>query len=67
MAGNGVGIIMISDEIPEVINNCSRIAVMRNGRIVEEMDAGNVTEADVERSVKRSRLYGREQRMMGKA
>ncbi len=34
----GVSIIMISSELPEVINNSSRIAVMSEGRLVKVLD-----------------------------
>jgi simple sugar transport system ATP-binding protein len=37
LARNGMAIIMISDEIPEILHNCNRILVMRKGRIVEEV------------------------------
>jgi simple sugar transport system ATP-binding protein len=47
LADQGVGIIIISDEIPEVIQNCNRILVMRKGRIVEELDAACTTEEEL--------------------
>ena len=34
----GVSIIMISSELPEIINNSSRIAVMSEGRLVKILD-----------------------------
>jgi simple sugar transport system ATP-binding protein len=34
----GVGIIMISDEIPEVLQHCNRLLVMREGKIVAEIE-----------------------------
>ena len=37
-AREGVGVVMISDEIPEVCQHCNRIIVMREGRIVAEID-----------------------------
>jgi len=37
-ARQGVGIIMISDEIPEVLQHCNRLLVMREGRIVAEIE-----------------------------
>ena len=54
MADNGVGIIFISDEIPEVVNNCNRIAIMRNGRIFKQTDTTNVTEAEIQQLVEMS-------------
>ena len=54
MANKDVGIIFISDEIPEVVNNCNRIAIMRNGRIFKQIDAADVTEAEIQRLVEMS-------------
>ena len=34
----GVSIIMISSELPEILNNSSRIAVMSEGRLVKILD-----------------------------
>jgi ribose transport system ATP-binding protein/inositol transport system ATP-binding protein len=38
LANEGVSIIMISSELPEIINNSSRIAVMSEGRLVKILD-----------------------------
>jgi ribose transport system ATP-binding protein len=38
LAGQGVGILMISSELPEVLGVSDRILVMREGRIVAEFD-----------------------------
>jgi simple sugar transport system ATP-binding protein len=37
-ARRGVGIILISDEIPEVLQHCNRLLVMREGKIAAEFD-----------------------------
>ncbi len=37
-AHRGVGVIMISDEIPEVLQHCNRVIVMREGRIEAEIE-----------------------------
>ena len=37
-------IVIISDDLPEVIENCSAILVMKRGRIVEKLDARGATE-----------------------
>ena len=48
LAGEGMGIIIISDEIPEVLRNCNRIIVMRNGRIIKKIDKVNqITEDEL--------------------
>jgi len=45
-AREGVGIIMISDEIPEVRQHCNRILIMREGRIAAEIeDVRNTSES----------------------
>jgi simple sugar transport system ATP-binding protein len=48
LARNGMSIIMISDEIPEILDNCNRVLVMAGGRIIKEIpDASGVSEAEV--------------------
>ena len=44
LAENGVGIILISDEICEVFRNCNRLIVMHKGRIASEIDTSHTTE-----------------------
>ncbi len=47
-ASRGVGIIMISDEISEVLQHCSRVLVMREGTIAAEIeDTRRVTESEI--------------------
>jgi simple sugar transport system ATP-binding protein len=36
-ARRGTGVLLISDDLPELLDNCDRILMMRNGRIVEEL------------------------------
>ena len=38
LAKEGMSIIMISDEIPEILENCNRILVMAEGQIIKEID-----------------------------
>lgn len=38
LAAEGLAVIIISDDIPEVLHNCSRVLVMNAGRIVAEVD-----------------------------
>jgi len=48
LANAGMGIILISDEIPEALRNCNRILVMSKGRIVKKIDdASSVTEDEL--------------------
>lgn len=45
LADKGIGIIMISDEVSEVVHNSSRILIMKEGHIVSEYDASEITES----------------------
>lgn len=47
LAREGMGIIIISDDLPEVIQNCSRVIVLKGGQIVQEMDAADATEQGI--------------------
>jgi simple sugar transport system ATP-binding protein len=40
LAKEGMGIILISDEILEVLSNCHRVLVMQQGQIVYELTPG---------------------------
>jgi ABC-type sugar transport system ATPase subunit len=44
LAKAGVGIIMISSELPEVINMSDRVAVMREGRIQAVLDRTDISQ-----------------------
>lgn len=47
LAAKGLGIIIISDDLPEVIQNCSRISVINSGRIVATYNSGEVEEKTI--------------------
>jgi len=48
LAEQGMAILLISDEIPEILHNCNRVLVMRGGRLEKEMpDAAAVGEAEM--------------------
>lgn len=47
LAARGMGIIIISDEIPEVLYNCNRVLVMKTGKIIGEFKARQTTEEEV--------------------
>ena len=51
LAKNGLGIIIISDDLPEVITNCSRVLIMRGGKITGEVDPLQTTESDLTKQV----------------
>ena len=44
LASAGMGVIIISDDIPEVLDNCNRILLMKKGRIVENMQTAGLTD-----------------------
>jgi ribose transport system ATP-binding protein len=47
LAGQGVGMIVISSELPELLGLCDRILVIRDGRIAGELDARTMSEEAV--------------------
>jgi simple sugar transport system ATP-binding protein len=44
----GVGILLITDETDEALNNCSRVLLMRNGRIIADLDSSQENEESVQ-------------------
>ena len=44
-AGGGLAVLMISDDVPELVQNCSRIVLMHRGRLIEDLPTSEVTEA----------------------
>ncbi|HMR64115.1 MAG TPA: sugar ABC transporter ATP-binding protein [Anaerolineae bacterium] len=44
LAREGMGLLVISDDIPELLQTCNRILLMRSGRIVEEIKAKETNE-----------------------
>jgi ribose transport system ATP-binding protein len=47
LATEGVGVIMISSELPEIIGVCDRVAVMYEGRICEVLEGQDVNEQSI--------------------
>ncbi|EAR23670.1 ABC sugar transporter, fused ATPase domains, partial [marine actinobacterium PHSC20C1] len=47
LASEGLGVIIISDDIPEMIQNCNRVLAMNAGRIVAEVDPRTTTESEL--------------------
>ncbi len=41
----GLAILMISDDLPELVQNCNRVLVMHRGRLVDELDTADADEA----------------------
>jgi simple sugar transport system ATP-binding protein len=49
LAQHGIGVIVISDDLPELLTTCHRILVMREGRITDELDRRETNEQDLSR------------------
>ncbi|PZR00983.1 MAG: lipase [Cereibacter sphaeroides] len=47
LSRQGLGVIVISDDLPELLATCHRILVMKNGRITEDIPGGTATEAEL--------------------
>lgn len=47
LARDGMGILLISDDIPELLQTCNRILMMRNGRIAEETQVSQTNENEL--------------------
>ena len=48
LAASGLGVIVISDDLPEILATCHRILVMKAGRVTDEIAGGaGVTEDDL--------------------
>ena len=46
-----IGIILISDEVPEVLYNCHHILLMRKGRIVKEFQPDEISENELSNKI----------------
>jgi len=51
LASNGKGILLISDEVPEVLYNCHRILLMRKGKIVAEYFPNLISEHELSQKI----------------
>ncbi|MDR3166300.1 MAG: sugar ABC transporter ATP-binding protein [Treponema sp.] len=59
LAKEGMAIIMISDEISEILDNCNRVLIMAKGRIVKEItNASQVNAEDVFEAISRDAGLG---------
>lgn len=44
LANEGMAIIIVSDDLPEVLENCSRVLILKNGKAVAEMSTNDINE-----------------------
>ncbi len=51
LASNGMGILFISDEVPEVLYNCHRILLMCKGKIVGEYVPNQISEQELSQKI----------------
>ena len=61
LARSGIGIIVISDDIGEILTLCSRVLLMKNGRVARELLSSETTVAQLEADV----ISGEEGRCAG--
>lgn len=54
LAHQGLGILILSDDLPELMHTCNRILLMRNGRIVEEFTTKDITEQELNQKITES-------------
>ena len=47
LADDGLGVLMVSSEVPEVLGLADRVLVMREGRLLREAAAEDIDEATV--------------------
>jgi simple sugar transport system ATP-binding protein/ribose transport system ATP-binding protein len=47
LAGEGLGVLLISSEIEEILGLAHRVLVMRGGRVVAELDEETMSEASI--------------------
>ena len=51
LAREGMGIIVISDDIGEIVTLCSRVIIMKDGRLIKEVNSADTTVEALERDV----------------
>lgn len=51
LADDGLGVILVSDDLPELLQNCDRILMMRKGRIAHNFDAQGLAEGELYRAL----------------
>ena len=49
---DGLSVLMISDDVPELLHNCNRILLMHRGAIVDDLDPRGLEEDDIHNRLK---------------
>ena len=52
LANDGLAVIIISDDLPEVVVNCNRVIVMKEGAIVGEMTGDAISEDNIHKLIR---------------
>jgi ribose transport system ATP-binding protein len=47
MADEGIAVMFISSELEEIIGMCSRVIVMKDGRVQGELDGDRINEEEI--------------------
>ena len=47
LAQQGIGVIIISDDLPEILDNCNRALIMKKGRLAGEVQTDEITSAEL--------------------
>ena len=51
LAADGIGLLIVSDDLPELLQNCDRILVMAGGKVAAEFDASTADEETLYRAM----------------
>lgn len=57
LAGQGMGILLVSDDTSELLSGCNRILVMKNGRISAEIQSDSVTQQQLNDMIRGGNAY----------
>ncbi len=51
LAQKGLGVIIVSDDLPELLQNCDAILLMKNGQVSQTFDAENLEEKELSKTL----------------
>ena len=57
LASQGMGILLISDDIPELMQTCNRLILMRRGRTFGVFDREDITEEQLNQEMVADRVF----------
>jgi simple sugar transport system ATP-binding protein len=47
LTGQGMGVVFVSSELPEMVRTCSKLLVLRDRKLVSTLEAGDITEQNI--------------------